>query len=347
MSHEKSKVLVTGATGFLGRNILKAIHAGGGEDFEIIAACRNPEKLPSFFRGEVRRGDLRDAAYRREIVQNVQAICHAGTWSSLWNHEQMEREAFFEPTLDLLDRARAAGAKRFLMSGTVVVAKRRRDGSPVRDDEPGSPTGFWPHLDRLVEIENRMRKSASPGMKLISMRLGHFIGPGNTMGILPALLPRLKTRLVPWLAGGRSRLPLISGEDLGRAFLAALRAPEKNLNDYESLNIVGNESPSMRDFISFISEASGAPRPLFSVPYSAGYAFGWAMEKLHPALPGQSPFLTRSIVHLAEDWNCPGEYAREKIGFQAKDDWRKTTAEALEELSESDASWLPLAQETR
>lgn len=43
------------------------------------------------------------------------------------------------------------------------------------------------------------------------MRLGHFVGAGNQVGIVAALTPRLRTRLVPWIAGGGSRtLPLVA-----------------------------------------------------------------------------------------------------------------------------------------
>ena len=62
---KKIRVLVTGATGFLGSNILKALMAHPG--IEPIAACRRREKLTRQFSGEVRVGDLLDAHYRREV----------------------------------------------------------------------------------------------------------------------------------------------------------------------------------------------------------------------------------------------------------------------------------------
>ncbi len=49
---KKLRVLVTGATGFLGSNVLKALMTQ--PDVEPIAACRRREKLPRNFKGEVR-----------------------------------------------------------------------------------------------------------------------------------------------------------------------------------------------------------------------------------------------------------------------------------------------------
>ena len=76
--HHKTRVLVTGATGFLGGNIIKAME--GNSRIECIAACRNRSRLTPNFPGEVREGDLLDPQYRRDLVKDIDVICHAGTW---------------------------------------------------------------------------------------------------------------------------------------------------------------------------------------------------------------------------------------------------------------------------
>ena len=69
----KTRVLVTGATGFLGSNILKAM--AQDDRIHCIAACRRPHKLFAGYQGEVRTGDLRDADYRKDIVKDVDVVC--------------------------------------------------------------------------------------------------------------------------------------------------------------------------------------------------------------------------------------------------------------------------------
>jgi nucleoside-diphosphate-sugar epimerase len=131
-------VLVTGATGFLGKAILAALRT---RDLRVIAACRNPLRLPHDFSGDVRVGDLTDPDYRVALVEGVDAICHAGTWGAFWGHAEAERRLFLEPALDLLDKASEAEVKRFLLASTVAVAARPAAGKPVSDDAPLSKPG--------------------------------------------------------------------------------------------------------------------------------------------------------------------------------------------------------------
>lgn len=332
---KKIRVLVTGATGFLGAHVLKALMADAR--IEAIAACRRPQNLPTDYTGEVRSGDLLDAGYRRALIQDIHVLCHAGTWASLWGHRDLERQRFFEPALDLVKLSISNGVQRFIMASSVAIATPARDGLPVDDFSPMRHTGFWPHLDYLIELDRHMRVLSRHGTQMLTLRLGHFVGAGNRLGLIPALVPRLKTYLVPWLAGGASRLPLVAGTDLGQAFAQA--AVAKNLADYESFNICGAEFPTLREVIEYVAELTNCPVPFYNVPYSVGYGFAWLMEILKPLLPGSSPFLTRSIVHLSENWICSGQYARTKLDYQPKENWRIAVRTQLAHLANQGYPW--------
>lgn len=334
-TNKKIRVLVTGATGFLGSNILKALVAQ--RDLEPVAACRRPEKLPAGFAGESRAGDMLDPAYRRQVVKNIDVVCHAGTWAAMWGHRDLERERFYEPTRDLMEEAITSGVQRFIMTSTVAISAPADNGQHIDDFSPTRRTGFWPHLDFLIDLDQIMRANSHRGTQMVTLRLGHFIGAGNRLGLVPALVPRLKTYLVPWLAGGKKRLPLVAGSDLGNAFVLAALAD--NLDDYESFNICGAEFPTLREVVEHIASLAGCPTPLYSVPYPAGYLFGWLMEMLKPVLPGSSPFLTRSIVHLCENWVCATDYARHKLGYSPTQDWRIAVREHLADLATEGYPW--------
>ncbi len=331
------KILVTGATGFLGSHILSTLSQM--PEVEVVAACRSPQKLANTFTGEVRAGDLLDPNYRQSVMKGIDVVCNTGSWGSFWGHKALERRYFFEPTCDLLDQAIQQGVKRFIQTSTVVLGPvaRDRQAPPVDDFSLARQyTGFWPHVDFLMDLDRLMRQKAGPDTQMITMRLGHFIGAGNTNGLLPMLLPRLKTHLVPWLAGGHLRMPLVSGEDMGRAFTLAALA--EDMADYESFNICGPEFPTMREFFHFLTKETGLPTPHYSVPYPAAYAFGWLMEKLNFLLPGD-PFLMRSIVFVSENWLPSTTYAQKKLGFTPQKDWREAVREQVIELKHKKYPW--------
>ena len=340
MTAKTLNILVTGATGFLGKAILNAF--AQNENINLIAACRNKQNLPESFNGEVRQGDLRDSAYLKTMVKDIDVICHAGTWAAMWGHAKQEQQNFYQPNIELIEYAIEAGVKRFLMAGTVAIAKRNKKASIIDDFSETAKTDFWPHIDYLIDIDNYMKKNAHRGMQMVNMRLGHFVGAGNKLGIIPVLVPRLKTWMVPWLSSGKSRLPLTSDSDLGNSFVKASFANE--LQNYESFNICGSGFPTTREVIKYIAEKTNGPTPLFSVSYPIGYLFAWLMETLFPFVPGKAPFLPRSVVHLSEEWICSTDYASNKLGYYPQKDWRIAVDEALAELKSKNYPWPSMTQ---
>lgn len=343
MSPATPRIVVTGATGFLGGHILSALHA---QPVTLIAAARDASRLPAWFAGETRIGDLTDADYRREVVRAADVVIHAGTWSSFWGHGREEAELFEAPAIDLIDQATAAGVDRFIAASTVALGTPAVGDRLVDDDAAARGRAFWPHHAAMVRVEDHMRAVASTasGTRMISLRLGHFIGQGNALGLVSALIPRLGTRQVPWVDHGRAHLPLVSGADMGRAFALAATADAPALGAFEAINVVGKEQPTAREVFTHIAATAGVPRPAYSVPLGAAYGFGALMEAVHPFTPGRAPFLTRSLVFVGENWHMDDAKARRVLGYTGSDDWRQVVAEAVDERRALRYAWPELAQ---
>jgi nucleoside-diphosphate-sugar epimerase len=167
---------------------------------------------------------------------------------------------------------------------------------------------------------------------MVNLRLGLFAGNRYALGVLPILLPRLKTRLVPWVAGGKTSMPIISGKDISQAIVRTAIAP--NLPPYESINIVGPEIPTTREVIKYICENYNYPKPWFSVPFFAAYTFAWLMEKLNPLVPWE-PLITRSIVHLLEETNTSNDKAKMLLGYSPEIHWKQAVSAQIDEMLEN------------
>jgi nucleoside-diphosphate-sugar epimerase len=323
-------IVVTGATGFVGSHVLEELIQIGHKDLHIIAACRDRRKLIPEFTGEVREGDLRDPEYLERVLAGADIVCHCAAWTSLWGNRKASDKLFLQPSLNLLDKALEWKVKRFVFISTTSAASPKYSADA---NNPGIPRRYWPHLNNVIKIENVMRDNLHRGMSMVSLRLGLFAGERYALGLLPMLLPRLKTRLVPWVSGGNSGMPIISGKDIGQAVVRAAVAP--GLASYEAFNIVGPEIPSTKEVINFICDTYGYPRPWFSVPFPIAYSFAWLMERLDPLVPWD-PLVTRSIIHLLEETHASNEKARERLGYAPEIHWKEAVRTQIEAMHRDD-----------
>jgi len=318
-------ILITGATGFVGSHVLEALSSL--PDVKLVAACRNRGRLLPRFNGQVREGDLQDDGYLESLFENVDIVCHAASWTSLYNHRKLSKQLFLNPSLRLIDAAFASGVSRFLNVSTTSAAS---PDTSVDAMSQGICRPYWPHLCNVVALENYLRKRASREFTVVNLRLGLFAGQRYSLGLLPILLPRLKTHLVPWVAGGRTAMPIIDGRDIGEAFRCAVVA--EGLSGYEAFNIVGPSVPSVRQVIEYLNAEFGYPKPHFSVPFPVAFAFAWLMEVIDPVVPWE-PLVTRSIIHLLREVDADNSQAVEKLGYRPQVDWKEAVRMQVEEMA--------------
>lgn len=328
-------VLVTGATGFVGSHVVEAL---ARRNVQVIAACRDPGRLPANFPGAIRIGDLRDATYRNRLLDGVDVVCHCMSWTTLFGHDHRSRDLYLEPSLALLQAAVASGTKRFVNVSTTSAAAPDRSADPM---SRGIPRPFWPHLASVIAIEDAMRERANDRTCMVNLRFGIFAGRRYGLGILPILVPRLKSHLVPWVAGGQTSLPITAGEDIGEAMALAATAAE--LAGYESFNIVGPEVPTVREVVKFLHEAYALPLPHFSVPFAIAYRFARLMERLDPVVPWD-PLVTRSIIHLLEEVNADNTRATATLGYCPTVDWRDAIRAQMAEMRYRETKPMPMSK---
>jgi nucleoside-diphosphate-sugar epimerase len=328
--------MITGATGFVGSHAIEALTEH--PDVITIAACRDPSRLPSTFQGEVRVGDLRDENYLDRLMSGIDIVVHAAAWTSLWGHQQQSDEHFLKPSLALIEAARRQAVKRFIFISTVSAAAPNSSSDPM---SRGTPRTYWPHEANVVRIEDRLREIANPHFCTVNLRLGLFAGSRYALGLLPILVPRLKTHLVPWVNSGHTRMTITDGRDIGQAIELAVTTAD--LTDYQSFNIVGPELPQVREVIDYLHHQHGLPRPHFSVPFPIAFGFAWLMEKLDLVVPWE-PLVTRSIIHLLEETDADNERATRLLGYQPKHHWQSAIDIQMAEMAEHQTKRMSMAR---
>lgn len=315
-SPHRPRVLVLGATGYIGRNILSSLERV--PDIEVIVGCRDPARLGQRSRkSEIRAGDLRDSSYLSTVFRGVDVVCFAAAWSALHGNAGSSRQHFLEPTLAAMSHAAQAGVERMLFTSAIDVTHVRHSLSRQIRENLDS---VWPHLANVIRIEEHLRALAEQGITTAAIRCGYFVGPGSSLGILPVLLPRLRARLVPFIDQGKMRMRLVDGRDVGDAFRVA--ALSEHLAGFNAFDVAADHPPTFRELLQLLQTEFAYPLPLFSVSYSAAYRFAWFAEQLG-RLTRTEPLLTRSIVFLSEPASVDTGPLRE-LGFQPQHDWRES-----------------------
>ena len=307
------QIVITGATGFAGSHILDDF----GEHSNVIASCRDKSKLPLFHQNKAMVGDLKDEAYIEELTKKADIICHTASWAELNGKVEDSKREFLEPTLQLINKALANGVKRFIFLSSTT-------SKPIEEKclhTSLSLEKIWAHYASIVAIEQHLKEVSKKGMEVIVLHVGLFTGKNYSLGLLPILLPRLKTHLVPYIEKGATSLPLIDGEDIAQAFRLA---SEVTLDKpYEVIDVVGKEIPSVKEVLNYLHTKHNYPLPHFSVPFGFAYVFARFMRWTDSFLPFD-PLIVPSIVLLLEETHANNDKAEKLLGYRPRVDWRES-----------------------
>ena len=321
----KQTIMLTGATGFSGGHFLEYFFNHTFEEHKMVALCRSKNKLPQKFNLPLKIGDLNDEQYLEEVTLEADIICHTASWAELNGSVEASIENFLKPTFNLIDKALKNGVKRFIFLSAVTsnpIEQKRLHTSL-------SLAKIWAHYGSIEKIENYLKEKSGQGMEVVIVRAGIFTGENYGLGLLPILLPRLKTHLVPYIKKGSTSLPLLDGKDLAQGL--ALASTKKLENSLTIVDIVGKEIPTVKEVFEYLHQTYNYPLPHFSVPFNIAYLFARSVRFVHKFLPFE-PLIVPSIVLLLEETNATNHKAKELLGYEAKISWQKSIDKQIAQM---------------
>ena len=232
-------VLVTGATGYVGGRLLRALEQAGGR---VRCLARRPEYLASRVAPEttVAKGDCLEASTLAPALEGVDAAYYlVHSMGSGADFEQQDRVA----ASNFGAAAKAAGVRRIVYLG----------GLGSSDDT------LSPHLRSRHETGEILRAS---GVPVIEFRAGIVLGPGSLLfELLRALVERLPVMICPrWVA---TPTQPIGVDDLVSYLLGALELPDPESRIFE---IGADEQVSYGEIMLEYARQRGLRRYLIPVP---------------------------------------------------------------------------------
>lgn len=177
---EKRRVLVTGATGFIGGRLAERLATEAGAS--VTGTGRNLERASHLEEAGVRlrRADLLDFRRMGELVQDQEVVFHVAAWlSQRHGDEEMAWPLNVFATLELVRAAAAAGVSRFVHVSSMAVYGPP-DGPTMNETHPVDPAQGAAYSATKAEGERRALALAGDlGLELSVVRPGMVYGPGS------------------------------------------------------------------------------------------------------------------------------------------------------------------------
>lgn len=309
------RVLVTGATGFLGRHLVEALVARGDE---VVILARGTLRLPGGSGVTVRRGDILDGASVRAAAEGCEAVYHcAGKVSRDPEDTQLLWRTHVEGTRTVLAACREAGLRRAVIASTSGIVGMSEDPQHVaREDDP-TPYKLvqqFPYYRSKLYGEQEALRHNAPDFAVVCVNPSLLLGPGDLYGSSTGDVKRFLDGKLPAIPGGG-----LSYVDARDAADAMVRAMDKGQGGRRYL--VGASNCTLREFFGRLERVSGVKAPTLVLPRSRAVArVGVGLMERAMKLVGAEPPLDAASAEMSQlFWYIDSTRAEQELGWRARD----------------------------
>jgi len=286
-------ILVTGANGFLGRNLVGELHRRGYRIRAMVLAGGLPGELESKV-AETVHGDVLDRDLVQRAAGGCEAVIHAAAVTSIWpSRNELQRRINVGGTANVIRGAQKAGVRR-----VVYVGSASSFGYGTKED-PGDETreyrsGIYglDYFDSKYEAQTLVRRAAERGdLPAVIVNPTYMFGPGDAKpgpGLL--ILGVYHQRIPGGATGGRN---YASVKDVAVGIANALER-----GTVGECYILGNENLSYGELFSKISGVIGRPASGLAFPAWLAKAAGLA-GSIYGRLFKVMPPVSLAMVKLA------------------------------------------------
>jgi nucleoside-diphosphate-sugar epimerase len=301
------KILVTGATGFIGGEIASKLLS---EKFKVIGLSRNKIEqkselkiLPADITNEEEVGRIAEA-------ESFDAVIHCAGLAHQFGEVEKERfeNVNVRGTRNILELAVKTKAKHFIfLSSTAVYGLQN---NPMDESSKCNPENFY--AESKLKAEAVCREICEKNnISLTIFRPPPVLGERG-VGNVPRLIEAINKRRFFWIGNGENKKTLIYVGDIAEACLTLLK---KKRNGTEIFNLA-SEPVKMRTLVSIISEKLKKTVPPFSIPASLP-AMIFSLNSKTFKLKIVDGFAPTFEKWLSEDV-YPADKIREDYGFEPK-----------------------------
>ncbi len=305
-----ANVLITGASGFIGRRLAAAVLREGAT---VRCLVRNPNAaaIPQLEGCELVFGDLRDPGAIASAVRGASVVFHLAALVGDWLPPKEALEVNVEGTARILNAACTEGARSILASSVAVYGKHLTSHVCFESASTATPVGIYG--ETKAAQENAAALSSACGGDVVVLRLANTFGPHSRLWV-DAPVEYLRSGLPGLVGDGAGDAQLLHVDNAVNGFLAAWRSPSAR----GAYNIADGHGVSWARYLSDLANVAGT-RPPRSMPRFAAHALARASEVAwRIGRQKRRPPLTREALQLLESrFPIPIGKAQDELGYSA------------------------------
>ena len=310
---EPGPTLVTGATGFVGSAVARALLARGHALRLLVRPGGNRANIAGL-PADLAEGDLRDPASLARAVAGCRYVVHVAADYRLWvpDPDVMNR-ANVDGSRALFLAAQAAGAERMVYCSSVAALGLIGDGTPADETTPNAlekVIGTYKRSKYLAE--QAVLALARDGVPVVIVNPSAPVGPRD-------IKPTPTGKMIADTAAGRmpayvdTGLNVVHVDDVAEGHALALERGRVG-----ECYILGGEDMGMQQLLALVAEAAGRKPPRVKLPHGALYPLALASEAL-ARVAGIEPIVTRDILAMArKKMFFSSAKARTELGYNPR-----------------------------
>jgi dihydroflavonol-4-reductase len=306
------KVFLTGATGFVGHHVAKALAAEGATLRMLVRKTSNLSNLEGI-PGDTVAGDLARPDSYAPALTDCDAVVHVAADYRLWirDPDNMYR-ANVDGTRDLLRLAREARVRRVVYTSSVATMHFRTDGIVINEDTPVSLGDMVGHYKRSKFMaEQQAIAAAQDGQQVMILNPTTPIGPNDAKPTPTGriFVDFLNRKFPAYVDTG---LNLVDVTEVARTHVTALTKgiPGRRY-------ILGGENLTLKQILDKMSAITGIPSPTVKIPFAIAATYAFFEEWITGRIRGKEPRATLEEVRMGrKKMFASSARAEQELGFR-------------------------------
>ena len=321
------KVLVTGASGFIGSHLVPALIENGYTPVAMVRRSSDTTKLDALG-VETRTGDLGDPESLREVVDGVDVVVHLAAYYKFYGEKEQYRKINVVGTLALAEAAKKAGVNHFIYcSSTEAIGPIKGGG-----DETSTPNPQYEYGVSKITAEHGLYEMQGESPWVTVIRPSGVYGPGNIDDVSYWFVMSQAGGgvLSKFIVGsGMKRIQFVHVEDVVQGFMLALEKPDASKG--ETFIISENKAYTYKEVYGIIAELLNKQPPQLHIPPWLAKLSIAPVEYINK-LTGHDDFMwhTATVDSVLSDRCYSIDKAIKLLGYEPKYDLKTGLAETIE-----------------